>query len=121
MLVCAVDGAVDATPLIVRVRPQRLEQPLPLAVLGPAVEAVEHGLPGAEDRGQITPRCARAPPPQNGLHEEAIILRRAAEALRREKRFDLRSLLIVQLQPNQLRELREYLVRHGATLLPFPV
>jgi hypothetical protein len=73
MLVRADDRGVDAGPLVVHVHLQHSEQPLPLALLRPAIEAVEHGLPRTELARQITARCPSTLDPQHRLDEASII------------------------------------------------
>jgi hypothetical protein len=103
VLVDPVDRAVEAVPLVVRIHSYGFEQPRPLARLGPAVEAVENGLPRSEMVGQIPPRYARAPPPQHRLDEVAVILSRPTRsALRSQNRGDLRPSSVVELKSNHL-------------------
>src|SRR5688572_19046487 len=73
MLMSAIDRAVDAVPLVVGVLTKCFEHTLPDPVACPAVEAIEHGLPGAKVAGKISPRSACTPPPQYRLHEVAIV------------------------------------------------
>jgi hypothetical protein len=66
------DRAVDAVPLILGVLTKPFEQTLPDTLACPAVEAIEHGLPGTKVVGKISPRRARTPPPQDRFHAVAI-------------------------------------------------
>jgi hypothetical protein len=101
VLVSAVDRAVDAVPFIVAIGLQCMEQSAPPPGLRPAVESIEHGFPGPEVARQISPRDSRPAPPQDRLDEVAIVLRRpACSALRREHRFDLRPLPLIELTSN---------------------
>ena len=101
MLISAIDSAVDAVPLIVVVLTERFEQMLPDTLACPAVEAIEHRLPGAKIAGEISPRSARTPPPQYRLHEVAIVPPRPPDTLPHAQRcFDLLPLSLIQLQAN---------------------
>src|SRR5271165_1827059 len=60
-------------PFVVDIRLQGTKQAVPLAVLRPAVEPIEHRLPGAELLGQVSPRRAGSPPPEHSLDEVSVI------------------------------------------------
>ena len=85
MLVGAVGRTVDALPFSVDVGLKRCEQPLPAPALGPAIEPIEHGLPGAELFRQVAPGNPGSPPPHDSLEEPSIIpARTAAPTLRHQ-------------------------------------
>src|SRR5204863_9387357 len=93
-----IDRAVEAVPLIVAIRLERLEQPQPLPPLRPPVKPVEHRFPRTELTRQIAPRYARTAPPQDRLDEVAIVASPApGSSLGLQHRFDLLPLLISQL------------------------
>src|SRR6516162_5114400 len=66
------DGGVEDEPLQVGVL-QGLEDPLPGALLGPAVEAPPHGVPVAEALGEVAPGGAGLGDPQDGVEEEPVV------------------------------------------------
>lgn len=70
----AIDRRIQAQPLVPDLVLQRFDQPLPLLLLRPSVEAIEHGFPGPELLGQITPRNSRPKPPKHCLHEPPVIV-----------------------------------------------
>jgi len=101
MLVSAVDRAVDAVPFVVTIGLQRMKQTTPPAALRPPVESIEHGFPRPEVTRQISPWDSRPAPPQDRFDKVAIVLRRTAcSSLRREHRFDLRPLPLIELTSN---------------------
>ncbi len=83
MLVRSIERTVQGVPLVVTVPLKRLKQPVPLARLRPTTETVENGLPRPKLLRKITPRHARATPPQHRLDEVAVIHARATRALLR--------------------------------------
>src|SRR5688572_30179260 len=101
MLMSAIDRAVDAVPLVVGVLTKCFEHTLPDPLACPAVEAIEHGLPGAKVAGKISPRSACTPPPQYRLHEVAIVPPRPSGAFPHAQCcLDLLPLPLIQLQAN---------------------
>src|SRR4051794_16033818 len=95
----AVDCAVETVPFVVAVRLERLKQTPPLPRLRPTVETIEDRLPWPELFRQIAPGDARAAPPQHRLDEVSVILRRTSRtSFRREHRFDLHPLPVLQLR-----------------------
>jgi len=78
MLVSAHDGGVNHHVFVVVIAGQEPENPLENAALGPSVEALIDDLPVAKALGKIAPRDAGAKPEKNGVDEQAIVRRRAA-------------------------------------------
>ena len=74
MLMSAIDRAVDAVPLVVGLLTKCFEHTLPDTLACPAVEAIEHGLPGAKVAGKISPRSTCTPPPQYRLNGKPALL-----------------------------------------------
>ena len=98
VLVRSVDRAVEAMPFVVHVGLQRAKQPVPLAVLRPAIEPIEHGLPRAELLGQVSPWRSRSPPPKHRFDEVPIIVTGFANrVVGLQEALDLRPLCVVQL------------------------
>lgn len=67
------DGGVDEQPRQVGLL-QGLEDGLPAAVLGPAVEALQDCVGLAEAFGQIGPGSASTSDPEHGIDEEAVVM-----------------------------------------------
>ena len=89
----AVDRAVDAVPLVIDVRPKRVEESLPFPILRPAVEPVESRLPWTKIGGKISPRHARTTPPKDRFDEVSVIVWwTTGTTFARQKGFDLRPL-----------------------------
>lgn len=95
------DGAVDHQILVVPIRRQRLEHPLPDTGMAPAVKAPVYGLPFAIALRKIAPVCARVQHPQTSVHEQTVIHTRPARIshLARNQRCNLRPLRLAQLVP----------------------
>jgi hypothetical protein len=101
VLVGSVDRGVHAVPLVVDVAPKRLEQALPLALLRPPVEAIEHCLPRPELVRQVAPRHPRPAPPKHRLDESAVVPPWTPTAtLSLDNRRHLGPLPLVQLRSN---------------------
>ena len=98
MLVSAHDGGVNHHVFVVVIAGQEPENPLENAALGPSVEALIDDLPVAEALGKIAPRDAGAKPEENGVDEQAIVRRRAANMAlaTRQNVFDPIPLIVVQ-------------------------
>src|SRR4051812_40987 len=92
------NGAVDHGVLVVSVRRQVLEHPLPHAGLGPAAEAGLHLDPAAEPLRQSAPGDARAIAVKHGLDKQPGVLGRAPDRSdpARQKVSDPLPLLIAQ-------------------------
>jgi hypothetical protein len=98
VLMGAIDRAVQALPLVINIRLQCLEQPLPLALLGPAIEPIEHRLPGTKPLWQLSPRHAGSTPPHNRFDEISVVSRWAASSsLARQEALHLSPLPVVHL------------------------
>jgi hypothetical protein len=86
MLVGADDAAIDEVegPIEGTARVsfglESVEHPLPHAGRLPATEAAVHGLPLAVSVGQISPRHARAQPPDDPVKDLPMVLVRPAYA-----------------------------------------
>jgi hypothetical protein len=65
--------AVDKDIFEIRIVAERLENPLPDALLRPAPEARIDGEPLAEPFGRSRPRRARARNPKNGFDKEPVV------------------------------------------------
>src|SRR5271166_1130297 len=86
-------------PFVVDIRLQGTKQAVPLAVLRPAVEPIEHRLPGAELLGQVSPRRAGSPPPEHSLDEVSVIPARLPDpVVLHQERSNLRPLRVIELQ-----------------------
>ena len=73
------DGGVDHHVFVVMVARQQLENAFENAALRPSAEALVDDLPIAETLRQIAPRNTGPISVQNGLDEQPIIRRRAAD------------------------------------------
>src|SRR5579862_3790479 len=74
LLVGANQSGVEHEVLILAIFDESLEDTLPHAALGPAREAGVDALPLAVSFRQVVPVRARTQHPQNGIHEQAVIL-----------------------------------------------
>ena len=78
MLMRAHDGGIDHHVFVVMVTRQQLENAFENSALCPSTEALVDDFPIAKTLRKITPWNAGSIPVQNGLDEQPIIRRRAA-------------------------------------------
>jgi hypothetical protein len=111
MLVCAIDGAVDAVPLIVSVTPKRMEKTLPSSFLRPSIETIEHRLPRPKLGRQISPWHSSTPPPEYRFDEVPVVSPRAPEpSFRGQERFELAPHTLAQLKSNHIGPLIDHTI-----------
>jgi len=79
VLVGAHDGGVDHHVLVVVITRQHLENALENPALRPPAEALVDDLPVPETLWQVTPRNAGPISVEDGVNEQAIVRRRAAD------------------------------------------
>src|SRR6267142_2740699 len=78
MLVRADNGGIDHHVFIVVIARQHLENTLENPALGPPAEALVDNFPISEALRKIAPRDARSISEKNGLHEQPVVRRGAA-------------------------------------------
>src|ERR1700756_2573066 len=115
MLVRSHNGGVDDEVFEVRKFNQRLEKPLPNALLCPSAEALEHAVPVAKLVGQIAPWRSGASHPKHSIHKQTIVLAVPpfVSFLAGNKRFDAPPVRIRKCPPNQDRPLSCDLESHS--------
>ncbi len=93
------DRRVDHQPLQIEVL-QGFEDSLPYALLGPAIEPLEHAVPRAKSLGQIPPRSTRPHDPQHRIEEQPAVHSRPSRIafLSRQQPLDPHPLLVRQLK-----------------------
>ena len=92
------DGRVDHGKLHIRIIRYGIENPLENAGLHPIPVALEHRIPVAERRRQISPWAARARDPKHSFEKQPVVTPCAAgvRGLAQTKRLHLRPLSIRQ-------------------------
>jgi len=108
MLVCPDDCGIDHDVLKIWIFPQSLKNPLPNALVGPAIEPLEYTVPMPKCGREITPWRACSQHPQHRINKQTIVFAVSpfVPLLARHQLLDKLPLGVRQLASNQDRLLK---------------